>query len=54
MEFPNVANISNPASSVASLADTKDPQVTGSHFASLVEGLLENVEQEQDLSLIHI
>ncbi len=48
MEFPNVANISNPASSVASLADTKDPQVTGSHFASLVEGLLENVEQEQD------
>lgn len=48
MEIPNILTTGVSASPSVSTARSEAPTTEGSHFAGLVEGLLENTELEQD------
>lgn len=48
MDIPNISNASNPVTTALSTARTETPGAEGSHFAGLVEGLLQGTEMDQD------
>lgn len=48
MEIPNILNASSPASTSLPTTRSENSNTEGSHFAGLVEGLLQNTEMDQD------
>lgn len=48
MDIPSILNATSPASASVPTVRIEDPTTENGHFASLVEGLLESTELEQD------